>query len=458
MTEAEAAGGEQRPLELSDELIRDVRDALAAGDPERAAQLALPLHAADLADLIEQLEPERRAALVRAIGPKLDPDTFVYLAEAVRDELLGPLDARSIARVVTELDTDDAVTLLSDLEPAEQMAILSRLSAADRTAIEEGLAFPEESAGRLMQREVVAVPDYWAVGQAVDYLRSAAELPETFYDIILVDPRFRPVGAVPLSNMLRSPRERPLRDLKLKELRLIEPGMDQEQVAFMFRQYGLVSAPVVGTDGRLLGVITVDDVVDVIEEEAAEDILRLGGVSETGIFAPPWRTSLGRMPWLVVNLGTAILASAVIAQFQGAIAQLVALAVLMPIVPSMGGNAGTQTLTVAVRALAVKELTPANAMRIFLKELVVGALNGIVFLAIGALVVIVWFHDLRLAMVFGLAMVCNLVAAGMAGVTIPLVLDRLGFDPAIASSVFVTTVTDVVGFFAFLALAVVFLL
>ncbi len=458
MTGAESDGTEQGPLELGDELIRAVRDALDAGESERAAALALSLHVADLADLLEQLQPDRRATLVRAIGPRLDPDTFVHLAEEVRDELLEALDARSIARVAAELETDDAVALLSDLEPAEQMAILSRLPAADRTAIQEGLAFPEESAGRLMRREVVAVPDYWAVGQAIDYLRSAVELPETFYDIILVDPRYRPVGAVPLSRMLRSPRPRLLKELEQHELRLIEPTTDQEQVAFLFRQYGLVSAPVVGADGRLLGVITVDDVVDVIEEEAEEDILRLGGVSGTGIFAPPWRTSLDRLPWLVVNLGTAILASAVIAQFQGAIARLVALAVLMPIVPSMGGNAGTQTLTVAVRALAVKELTPSNAARIFLKELLVGAANGIVFLVVGAVLVLVWFHDPRLALVFGLAMVCNLVAAGIAGVGIPLVLDRLGFDPAIASSVFVTTVTDIVGFFAFLALAVVFLL
>jgi magnesium transporter len=458
MTGAEPGAAGQDPPELSDELIRAVQGALDAADGPGAAALALPLHAADLADLLEQLQPDRRRTLVQAIGPKLDPDTFVHLAEEVRHELLEALDARSIARLAAALESDDAVALLSDLEPAEQMAILSRLPAADRTAIEEGLAFPEKSAGRLMQREVVAVPDYWAVGQAIDYLRSAALLPETFYDIILVDPRYRPVGAVPLSHMLRSPRQHLLKELEQHELRLIEPETDQEQVAFLFRQYGLVSAPVVDAGRRLLGVITVDDVVDVIEEEAQEDILRLGGVGDTGIFAPPWRTSLGRLPWLVVNLGTAILASAVILQFQGAIARLVALAVLMPIVPSMGGNAGTQTLTVAVRALAVKELTPSNALRIFTKELIVGGLNGIIFLAVGALLVLAWFHDLRLAMVFGLAMVCNLLAAGIAGVAIPLVLDRLGFDPAIASSVFVTTVTDVVGFFAFLALAVVFLL
>ncbi|MDX6748816.1 magnesium transporter [Geminicoccaceae bacterium 1502E] len=449
---------EKPPLELTDALVAEVRDALEADNATLAAALATPLHPADLADLLQLLDGEQRVRLVGAVGPLFDPDTLSHLDDHVRDELISALGPEAVGAVIAQLETDDAVELLGDLDDQEQQAILERLPLPERAAIEQGLAFPEYSAGRLMQREVVAVPEYWTVGQAIDYLRANPDLPDEFYDIYLVDPRFRPVAVVPLSRVLRARRSTLLRDLRSKELRIVDADTDQEKVAFLFRQYGLVSAPVVGPEGRLLGVITVDDVVDVIDEEAEDDLLRLGGVSETDTFASPWRATMGRMPWLGINLMTALISATVISQFETAIAKLVTLAILMPIVPSMGGNAGTQALTITVRALAVKELTASNARRVLAKEIMVGGLNGLVFLVAGALLVTLWFQDPLLGAVFGAAMLCNLLAAGFAGVTIPFVLDRLGFDPAVSSSVFVTTITDAVGFFAFLGLAAYFLL
>lgn len=453
MSGAERPGESETTRPLTDELVAEVAQALETGEEARAADLAAALHAADLADLLQLLEPEQRLRLVRALGDRIDPDTFSYLDEAVREEVLGALGIERVAEIVSELETDDVVDLLSELEAGEQAEILSRLPLPERIAVEQQLAFPEDSAGRLMQREFVAVPEYWLVGQTIDYLRATPDLPDEFYDIFIVDPRMRPVGGVPVSRVLRSNRAVPLRELKLKELRPIPATMDQEEVAFLFRQYGLVSAPVVDGDGRLIGVITIDDVVEVMEEEAEEDLLSLGGVHETDVFVRPLDTVKSRTPWLFVNLLTAIVASLVIAQFEEEIARLVALAVLMPIVASMGGNAGTQTLTVAVRALATREITPANAARVIVKELAVGALEGLIFCVVGAAVAWLWFGDAALALVFGLAMVVNLVAAALSGVAIPLALHRLGLDPAVSSGVFLTTVTDVVGFFAFLGLA-----
>jgi magnesium transporter len=454
MTSTTARPETRRPtVGLDDALVGEVRDALARGDALIASALATPLHPGDQADLLQLLDQSEREELVHALGSGLHADTLTYLAEDVRDAVIEILGPRETSAAVAQLDTDDAIEVLGDLDPAEQSAILASLPMPERVVIEQGLAFPEYSAGRLMQRDVVAVPEYWNVGQVIDYLRATRDLPDVFYDIFIVDARFCPVGAIPLSSLIRSRRGLPLRELRMKQLRLVPADMDQEQVAFMFRQYGLVSAPVVDAAGRLLGTITVDDVVDVIQEEAEDDILKLGGVREADVYATPLRASLNRLPWLCVNLLTAILASAVIAQFEGAIARLVALAVLMPIVASMGGNAGTQTLTVAVRSLAMKELTPSNAFRVLLKEASVGAFNGVIFLLVGVALVLAWFGDLELAVVFGVAVLINLVAAALAGLAIPVVLDRLGLDPAVSSGVFLTTVTDVVGFFAFLGLA-----
>lgn len=442
---------------LDDALVVEVREALDRGEETLAAGLAAALHAADQADLLQLLDPQERAALVRSLGETLDPETLSHLDEDVRDEVIGQLGPSVTGAVLARLETDDAVEVLEDLDADDQAAILAELPAPDRVLIETALAFPEESAGRLMQREVVAVPSHWTVGQAIDYLRAAPDLPDDFYDIVIIDPRYHPVASVPASKVLRGRRSTPLMQLGNEALRLIPVDMNQEKVAFMFRQYGLVSAPVVSAEGRLLGVVTVDDVVDVMDEEAEDDILKLGGVQETDMFAPPLRTGLKRLPWLLVNLGTALMGAAVIAHFEGAIQRIVLLAALLPMVGSLGGNAGTQAMTVAVRSIAVKELTGANAWRTVLKELAVGALNGTTFLALGAGLVMLWMGDLELALVFGGALAINLIVASLAGLLVPLGLNRLGLDPAVSSGVFVSAATDIVGFFALLGLAVYFL-
>jgi magnesium transporter len=446
------------PAALSEQLVRTVADALEEGEAERAAELTGSLHAADQADLLEQLGHDERITLVAELKPRLDPDLLTHLDEAVREEVLEQLTPEETGAAIAQLETDDAIEILADLDEAEQIAILETLPMPERAAVERGLAYPEDSAGRLMQRDLVAAPEFWTVGQTIDYLRAKPDLPDEFYDIYIVNPRFEPVGSIPLSKVVRSRRGVLLTELRLKELHLIRFDMDQEEVGFVFRQYGLVSAPVVDANRRLLGVITVDDVVHVIEEEAEEDILKLGGVQETDIFASPVRTVLRRFPWLFINLGTAVLASIVIAQFEDVIQKVVALAVLMPIVASMGGNAGTQTLTVVVRALAMREVTPANAMRVFGKELLAGGFNGILFMVSGLLLAFFWFGDPVLGALFGIAMLVTLVFGALAGVAIPVVMDRLGLDPAVVSGVFLTTVTDVVGFFAFLGLAALYLL
>ncbi len=443
---------------LTDELIWAIRAALDVGATTEAAALASTLHVADQADLLEQLGKEQRAALVLEIRSELDPQLLTHLDGVVRGEVLEQLSPEEIGAAIAELETDDAIDLLEDLEKPKRKALIKALPVPDRVAIEQGLTYPEDSAGRLMQRQLVVAPAFWTVGQTIDYLRADGDLPDEFYDIYIVDPKFRPVGSIPLSRILRSKRKVHLNELVMKELHTVPVDMDQEDVSFRFSQYDLISMPVVDSDGRLLGVITIDDVVEVIEEEAEEDILRLGGVSETDIFASPIKTSVRRFPWLLINLATAVLASIVIAQFEGAISQVVALAVLMPIVASMGGNAGTQTLTVVVRALAVREVTAANAFRVLLKETLAGSINGLLFMAAGLAVAFLWYGDPLLGLLFGIAMVTTLVAGVLAGVCIPLLLDKLGFDPAVSSGVFLTTVTDVVGFFSFLGLAAYYLL
>lgn len=442
----------------SEALVAEVEEALAAGRDDLAAALATPLHPADLADLLERLEPAAREALVRAQGETFAADTLGYLDSEVRAALIAALGPTEAARIVGRLETDDAVDLLSDLEPAEQRAILQALPLAERAFLEQGLAFPEYSAGRLMAREFVALPDYWTVGQAIDFLRAHADLPDDFYELFIVDVRFRPVGAVPLSRVVRSPRQTPLRALSMKELHAIAADTDQEQVAHLFKQYGLVSAPVVSPEGRLLGMITVDDVVDVIDEEAEDDLLKLGGVSETDVFASPLATARRRVPWLLVSMVSAMLGASVIDAFGASIERLVALAVLMPIGAALGGNAGVQTLAVVVRALAVKELSRANAWKALGKELVVGLLNAIVIMAVAGTLALFWFGMPGLALVFACAILVTITVAASIGVAVPLLLDRLGFDPAIASSVFVTPTIDAIGFLTFLALATYWLL
>ncbi len=452
----ETEGGDL--YDLTPGLVRAIVAALEGDDLERVEALAVPLHAADTADLLESVTPEQRAQIVDVLRPEFDPEILAHLEEAVRDEVIERLDTRELAAAVTELDTDDAVYLIEDLDEEEQREVLAAVPAEERAALEEGLAYPENSAGRLMQRDLVAVPAYWTVGHTIDYLRTDDDLPDEFYDIFVVDPRHVPIGSVPLSRAMRTRRPVTMADIMEEELRTIPADTDQEEVGYMFHQYGLVSAPVVDASGRLIGVVTVDDVVEVIEEEAEEDIMRLGGVSETDLHEPAWKTTRRRFAWLLVNLGTAILASMVIGLFDASIEQMVALAVLMPIVASMGGNAGTQTLTVTVRALATKDLTEANAARHIAKEGLVGVFNGVLFAIVTGVVAAVWFDNVLLGEVIAVAMIVNMLVAALAGILVPLGLDRLGVDPAIAATVFVTTVTDVVGFFVFLGLSALVLL
>jgi len=385
------------------------------------------------------------------------------LDETEREDVVNALGVKEVASALSELDSDDAVFVLEEMDAAQQQLYLEHVNEEDRSLIEQGLSYPEDSAGRLMQREVVTVPSQWNVGQCIDYIRRRAdsgddELPSVFYDIFAVDGEDHPVGAVSLSRLLSTRRQVPVAEVMEEDMHVINVATDQEDVAFLFRQRDLVSAPVVDDSGKLVGAITVDDVVDVIHEEHEEDIMRMGGVIEDDLYRAAVSTARARFSWLVVNLLTAILASVVIGLFDATIQQTVALAVLMPIVASLGGNAGTQTLTVTVRALATKELTGANAYRVITKEVIVGIFNGVLFAVLSGLVAWGWFGSPVLGGVIAAAMVINMVIAGLAGASIPIILERAGADPAIASSVFLTTVTDVVGFFAFLGLAALVLI
>ncbi len=437
---------------FSDDLVDDINLAAQEGRREDIPSLLAPLHAADLADLLEHLGSTVRTIVIETIRDQLDAEVVSHLDETVREDVLAVLEPHEIAAVVTDLETDDAIDLIEDLDESEQKELLEAIPDSERVLYEEALAWPEDSAGRLMRREVVAIPAVWSVGETIDYMRSDAELPDDFFDVIIVDPMHKPLGMVPLSRVLRTKRPVVVTEIMDEEFRPIRVTMDQEDVAFLFRQYGLVEAPVVDESGRLVGVITVDDVVDVIEEEHEEDMMLLGGLAEDDYYSAVIATTRSRASWLLVNLLTAILASVVIALFDAAIEQVVALAILMPIVASMGGNAGTQTLTVAVRALATKELTASRVLRTVAKESLVGFINGIIFAVLMGLIAWLWFASPTIGGVLAVAMVINLLVAGLAGTLIPLGLERWGADPAVASAVFLTTVTDVVGFFCFLGL------
>lgn len=443
---------------LKPELVRAIAEALEDGRLDDVHTLAVPLHYSDAADLIEHLDFEKRRLLVEVLRPDFNPDILIELDESVRDEVIEQLGFASLPTMVAQLDSDNAVYLLDQLDQNEQRRVLDALPEETRTIIEQGLAFPEYSAGRLMQREVVAMPAYWTVGEAIDHLREARKLPEQFYDIFVVDPRHRPAGRVSLARLLRSKRPVRLRDIVAEDLYPVPVTMDQEEVAFLFRQHNLVSAPVVDAAGRFVGTITVDDVVDVIDEEAEHDMMSLAGVGDSDVHLPTMGTAWRRIRWLGISLVNALLASFVIAQFEATIEEVVALAVLMPIVAAMGGNAGMQVVTVMVRALATKDIGPANTLRIVGKELVVGGLNGLILALVLGGIATVWFADYQLGAVLGAAMVFNMLWAGLAGAVIPLTLARVGVDPALAAAPFLLTTTDVLGFFAFLGLATIFLI
>jgi len=444
-------------LGLNPDVIREAIVALGSNDGSAILEIVAPLHPAEIADLIEMLRGPMRTQLVELLRPKFDPVVLTELDETVRDEVAEQLGTETIAKAIASLDSDDALNLISTLEETKQRRVLHAISYALRSMLEEGLAFPEDSAGRLMQREFVAVPTFWTVGEVIDFLRESDDLPDDFYDVFVVDPRHRLIGYVALNRVLRAKRPVLVRDIMIDEFVSVPVNMDQEEVAYVFAQQDLVSAPVVDDNERLIGVITIDDIVDVIHQEAEEDLMRLGGVREDDLYAAVIDTGKSRFAWLFVNLLTAVIASVVIGLFQGTIEQVVMLAVLMPIAASMGGNAGTQTLTVAVRAIAMKELTTANAYRVMSKEILVGTFNGVLFALIVGVIAWIWSGSIGIGVVMAVAMVITLIVAGFAGAAIPLALSRTRFDPAIASGVFLTTVTDVVAFLAFLGLGTWFL-
>jgi magnesium transporter len=443
---------------LDPALIYSVVQALDRGDDEAVRKLVADLHYADLADLIETLWPEHRRQIVEVLRRRFPVEVIPELDEGVRDEVAGQLGTKDLAAAIIDLDSDDALYLIEGLEENKRRQVLHAIPAALRRQMEEALAFPEQSAGRLMQREVVAVPQFWTVGQCIDDMRESDDLPDDFYDIFVVDPKHRPVGWVPLDKLIRSKRPVKIGDIMEKDIEPIPVDMDQEKVAFLFKQHDLTSAPVVDKSGRLIGTITVDDVVDVIEAEAEEDLLRLHGVAATGIHSTLLETVRSRVVWLALNICTAFVAASVIGLFEQSIERIVALAVLMPITASMGGNAGAQAMTVTVRAIATRELTSANALRIVLKEVLVGSVNGLIFALVAASIAVLWFDDPWLGVCIGGAMTLTLAVAGLVGTVVPLLSNRLKIDPAVSSAVVITTITDVVGFFSFLGLATLLLL
>lgn len=444
---------------LERSVISAVSAALEAMDTDAIDAVLDPLHPADIADLLEQISSSQRRALLGLWSMGIDGEILSELDENLREEVIGYLPEGVLSEAVREMESDDVVDLVEDLEDDQQELILGALKHADRVAVELALSYPEYSAGRLMQRELVVAPEHWSVGQTIDFLRRDETLPEQFYHVILVDPGYHPTGYVTLGKLLGSPRATKLTKIMEESFRTIPVTQAEEDVAYAFNQYHLISAPVVDEDDRLVGVITIDDAMIVLDDEAEEDILRLAGVSgEESLSDRTLETVRQRLPWLGVNLFTAILASVVISQFEAILAQIVALAVLMPIVASMGGNAGTQSLTVAVRALATKDLTGSNVWRVVRREATAGLINGMIFAVVMGAVGVIWFGTPMLAVVIAVAMVVNMVVAALAGILIPIGLEKLGVDPALASGAFVTTVTDVVGFFAFLGLAAILLI
>jgi magnesium transporter len=440
--------------EIRPEFVEQVTAAIEASDAPALRELAGDLHEADMGDLLEALDAERRPQLIELMGPEFDFTALTEVDVTVREDILEELPAETVAEGMRDLDSDDAVEILQDLPKEDQAEILEQLPASERVAIARGLDYPEDSAGRRMQTEIISVPPFWTVGQTIDHMRETPDLPDRFFDVYVVDAAHRFLGAVPLDRLLRAKRPVLVTELMEEDRRLVHANDDQEAVARLFERYNLAAVPVVDAGDRLVGVITHDDIVDVIEEEAEEDIKALGGVSGEEELSDTVATiAKGRFLWLFANLLTALAASWVISRFQGSIEKMVSLAVLMPIVASMGGNAGTQTMTVAVRALATRELSSANVGRVVRREVLVGLINGLCFAVILGVVAVAWFQVRDLGMVIGLAMICVLTAAAFGGIVIPLLLSRLGIDPAVSSGPFVTTVTDVVGFFAFLGIA-----
>ncbi|MDO8985767.1 MAG: magnesium transporter [Cypionkella sp.] len=445
--------------EVHADRVAAILDAVEAEDTARITELMEPLHAADIADVLEQIGSADRRALLALWSGEIDGEILSEIDESIREEVIESLPHSVVAEAMRELDTDDVVDILEDLDLPQQGLILDALEDVDRIAVQQAMGYPEQSAGRLMQREVVVAPEHWTVGEAIDYLREVEHLPDQFYHVILVDPRVKPTGYVTLGRLLSSRREVRLKDILEDSFRTVPATELEADVAYMFNQYHLISTPVVDATGRLVGVITIDDAMNVLDEEHEQDMLRLAGVGDDSSLSDGvWATAKQRLPWLVVNLFTASISAFVISRFESTIASLVTLAALMPIVASTGGIAGTQSLAVAVRALATRSLTSANAKRVVLRELVGGLLNGLALAFLLGLAGTVIFGDWKLGLVLGAAMITNQLVAAMGGVLVPLGLHRLDLDPALASGTFVTTLTDVLGYLAFLGLATLVLL
>ena len=445
-------------LDEDNRLTRDYVDrvlvAVEDGNLNEVRRLVEPLHEADIADLLELTPSERRGELAISLGDLMSAEVLAEVNDYVREDIIDALPAAQVAGLAGQLDSDDAVAIIEDMEAEDQQAVLAELDPEDRAVIEDALSYPDESAGRIMQRELVAVPEHMTVGQLIDYLRDHQDLTTEFWEVFVVDPQHKPVGTCKLSWIMRSERKVPVSDIMMHEQTLIPVDMDQEEVALRFQKYALISAAVVDASGRLVGVITADDIVHIIQEEADEDILRLSGAGDGDINEPIADSYKARVRWLIANLGTALVASSVISFFGAAIEHMVALAVLMPIVAGVGGNAGTQTLAVTVRAIATNQLTDSNTRRAIKREMAIAFMNGATIAALAGIGVALWFQNFHLGFVIAAAMQCNILLAGFAGVFIPVMLDRFDQDPAVASSVFVTMITDSMGFLIFLSLAV----
>ena len=443
-------------FEFNKEFINVFNKKIKDNDTEFLNKTLKELHPADSADIIENLNPENRAKLIELEGFNLDSDIFIELNESIQSEIFIILSTESIANILKRLESDNALKIIENLDDKKKNTVLSKLSPKDRFVLQEGLSYPEDSAARIMQREFTAIPSDWSVGQTIDYLRENKDLPEEFLEIFIVNSDFKPIGTVPSSKVLRTSRDSKMNSIMNEAQVLIPVNMDKEEVGHIFENYNLVSAGVVNKENKLVGMITGDDVFTVLKEEAEEDVLRLAGVGDEEITDSIFQKTKRRFNWLLLNLFTALLATWVISKFGASIEQMVALAFLMPIVASMGGNAGMQTLAVTIRALATKELSSGNLNTIITKEFFIGILNGIIFAIITGLIVQLWFKEINLSILIAASMILNMIVAGLFGILVPVTLKKFNIDPAISSSVFVTTITDVIGFLSFLGLGAYF--
>ena len=452
MTLVKSTGSKKVNLDFNKDFINTFTDKIQSSDIKFINQTLKDLHESDVANLIENLSNESRTKLIEIEGFNIDPEIFIELNESIQSEVLQILSIESIINIIKRLESDDSIKILENLDKEKKNTILEKLPPKDKFLLEEGLSYPEDSAARIMQREFTAVPSNWSVGQTIDYLRENKDLPKEFLEIFIVDNEFKPVGTVPSSRVLRTSRESKMSSIMVEMPVLISVNMDKEEVGLTFENYNLISAGVVNKDNKLVGMITADDVVTVVQEEAEEDTLRLAGVGDEEITDSVFVKTKRRFNWLLLNLFTALLATWVISNFGASIEQMVALAFLMPIVASMGGNAGMQTLAVTIRAIAKKELSTSNFNRVVGKEFIIGILNGIIFAIITGVIVQLWFKEINLSLLIGVSMILNMIVAGLFGILVPVSLKKINIDPALASSVFVTTITDVIGFLSFLGL------